>query len=194
MRRVRPRERQACRGMPGMLSVFMLLFLLMAVPTLRGQVASDGAPAGEVIASDGFAEALLPEIGWRQAVLGRRLPEGTVIATWLDARAELELAGARLQLEPLTHVRVEHLGQNAAELSLQTGVVTVLTEGAAVVLTAGESSLRITEGRARLSREAVSLESGTAELARPGEASVPLEAGDYRRLIREGFGGIFSDP
>lgn len=178
----------------GVLGVFMLLFSLVAAPALRAQLASEGAPAGEVTASDGFAEALLPEVGWRQAVLGRPLPAGTVITTWLDGTVEFDLAGAQLQLDPLSHLTVKQPGPETARVSLQTGVVTVMTEDSAVELGVGEDTVHISEGRARVSRESVVLEYGAAEVRRPGEAPVPLEAGAEELLRREAFRRIFSDP
>jgi len=43
----------------------------------------------EVQQTSGFAEALLENLGWRQAVIGRQLPAGSAVTSWLDAEAKL---------------------------------------------------------------------------------------------------------
>jgi hypothetical protein len=82
----------------------------------------------QVDKSQGAAEALIPGLGWRRAVLGRALPEESVVTTWLDAGVTIARAGLSLDLPPLTHLTVVSGAADNPVLSLDAGSVTVRCE------------------------------------------------------------------
>lgn len=170
------------------------LVLLAAASALGAQSAV--APAFEVQESSGFVEALLPELGWRQAVIGRQLPAGSEVTAWLDARATLGYGDTVLTLEPLSLLRVLAVGSDLVRVSLLSGGVKVQTAALACELEFRGMVIRLEKGTAVLSDETLSVQEGTVTVNGAQDKPMPLTAGTSIRLVSAPTGPVFpaSDP
>jgi hypothetical protein len=157
---------------------------LLVVPATAQNPA---AQAAQVAGSSGTAEALIPDVGWRQAVLGRVLPVGSILTCWIDSSVEVEVGSAAFVLQSLSHAEIASVSEQQIELRLSAGALDVTTEGTEVLIrlasigggTAGESTMVVlVEGEARVTTTAVMLTSGSARVNMSGEEAVELAAGD----------------
>jgi hypothetical protein len=149
----------------------------------------------EVRQSQGFVEALLSDQGWRQAVVGRQLPAGAVLTSWIDASATVAYQDSVLTVEPLTHLTVLEVGTDLVRLSLEAGGLKVQSpslaweirfrglairlKGAAAIT---DGTLTVTEGSAEVS----------AEASAAGRAPVKLAAGRSVDLLARQAGPVFT--
>lgn len=156
--------------------------------------AAASAQVLEVLESRGFAETRIPAVGWRQAVVGRQLPEGSTATTWLAARAVLAFPGVRLELGELTHLRVLALESGAVRLSLTAGSLVLESEGTRLEVEFGGAVLRLENGTAEISGDVLKLISGTAVLSGAGPSPRILEAGTVLRLSERRIGSVFPRP
>jgi hypothetical protein len=172
----------------------IVLVLLAAVSPLGAQSAV--IPAFEVQESSGFVEALLPEVGWRQAVIGRQLPAGSEVTAWLDARATLGYGDTLLTLEPFSLLKVEAVGTDLVRVSLLCGGVKVQTAALACELEFRGMVIRIEKGTAVLSDETLTVQEGTVIVNGARDKPMPLTAGTSMPLISAPNGPVFpaSDP
>jgi uncharacterized cupin superfamily protein len=152
--------------------------------TAAGQIA-------QVASSTGTAEAFIPDVGWRQAVLGRVLPVGSTLTCWIDSSAEVEAGEATFILSGLSHAELTSVSSERVELILSAGSLKVMTAGTEVLIrvrgtagsTAEESTIVIlVNGEAHVTSTEVVLTSGSARVDAPREETVELVAGDQFSL------------
>jgi hypothetical protein len=171
----------------------------LAAPAAFGQAAAGQAPPGpvfEVQESSGFVEALLPDLGWRQAVIGRQLPAGSVVTSWIDARATLSYGDSVLTLEPFTHLGFAAIGNDVVRLTLLAGGVKVKTAALACELEYKGMVVRIENGTATISDATVSVQEGTVTVTGAQDKPLIVAAGSSIGLTARREGPVFSaaDP
>jgi hypothetical protein len=174
--------------------VVIAMILLGAASSLGAQAAA--APGFEVQESSGFVEALLPELGWRQAVIGRQLPAGAVVTAWTDARATIGYGDSVLTLEPFSHLGVLAVGNDLVRVSLLSGGVKVQTASLACEVEFRGMVIRIEKGTAVLSDEALSVQDGTVTVTGAQDKPIIVPAGTSLLLITRPEGPVFpsTDP
>jgi hypothetical protein len=174
-------------------AVAALLFVAVAA-ALAAQASP--VPAFEVQQSSGFVEALLPDLGWRQAVIGRQLPAGSVITSWIDAAATLAFADTVLTLEPMSHLGVAAVGSDLVRLSMASGGVKVQTAAVVVELEVRGFVIHIENATAVLSDGTLRVEAGTVVVNGAQNGPMPVAAGSSIQLLASPEGPVFpvSDP
>jgi hypothetical protein len=173
----------------------VIAFLLTAA---AASLAAQAAPvsAFEVQQSSGFVEALLPDLGWRQAVIGRQLPAGSVVTSWIDAAATLAFGDAVLTLEPLSHLGVVAVGSDVVRVSLISGGVKVQTAAVACELEFRGFVIRVEHATVVLSDETLRVEAGSAIVNGARSGPMPVPAGSSLLLLSPPEGPVFpaSEP
>jgi hypothetical protein len=174
--------------------VVIAMILLRAASSLGAQAAA--APGFEVQESSGFVEALLPELGWRQAVIGRQLPAGAVVTAWIDARATIGYGDSVLTLEPFSHLGVVAVGNDLVRVALLSGGVKVQTATLACEVEFRGLVIRVEKGTAILSDETLSVQDGTVTVTGAQDKPIAVPAGTSILLITRPEGPVFpsSDP
>jgi hypothetical protein len=147
-------------------------------------------PDGEVQSAEGFAEILLPDVGWRQAVLGRRVPSGSTLTTWSDAELSIALLDNSVSMGSFSLLRVVQLG-DTTRLVAPAGIVTVNAGESGVELDYRGTQVLARSAEFELVHGALEVILGTVVLrdARGRERS--LIAGESLRLLREAAAPIF---
>ncbi len=168
------------------------LLLAGACGYLSAQAAT--VPALEVQQSSGFVEALLPDLGWRQAVIGRQLPAGSVVTSWIDAAATITFADTVLTLEPFSHLGVVAVGRDAVKLSLVSGGITIQTAAVVCELAFRDLVIRIQNATVVLSDETLRVEAGSVEVDGARKGPVPVAAGSSVKLLSPPEGPVFPGP
>jgi hypothetical protein len=170
------------------------LALFAAASSVGAQAAA--VPAFEVQESTGFVEALLPDLGWRQAVIGRQLPAGSVVTTWIGARATIVSGDSVLTLEPFSHLGVLAVGSDLVRISLLSGGVKVQSATLACELEFRGMVIHIEKGTAVLSDETLSVQEGTVIVNGAQDKPMAVSAGTSILLITAPSGPVFpaSDP
>jgi len=147
----------------------------------------------ELSSSKGYAEALLPSVGWRQAVIGRRLPAGSVLITWTGAEARMEYEGSSLSLGPLSRLEVRGIGADSislslteGELSIAAGSLSVEVEYRGVRVSTKGGGLRIADGK-------IAVDSGAVLIEGYAASPVTLSAGSRLELFERKRGSVFED-
>jgi len=168
-------------------SAVLLALLVAGCPTLFSQ-------ALEVMESSGYVETLLPSVGWRQAVVGRQLPEGAVLAAWLDANARVDFQGSTLAVGPLSRVLIRSLQTGQVQLSLTAGAVSVTSVNTAFEVEYRGSLIRVEKGAFDLADGVLRPQSGTVTVSEPGSPVRTLGPGEYLDLLSRKTGPVFSDP
>ena len=139
--------------------------LRLAVALLCGAVSLS---AQQLVVSESVSqvEVLLPDRGWRRAVLGRVIPSGSVITTWLDSEMMLGQPGVDLRLMSLGHLVVESMTETALELRLTAGALWVDVVDTAVRITVANRGYTITTTGARFSidNRAIAIETGEVQV------------------------------
>ena len=145
----------------------------------------------EVQQSNGFVEALLANLGWRQAVVGRQLPAGAVVTSWLAASATLGYNDSVVTVEQLTHLTVLDVGPAAVRLSLESGGLKVDSGGVVYEIQFRGMVIHIENGSAVLRDGALTAESGRVVVngARDGPMEVPAGATVF--LLSPAEGPVF---
>jgi hypothetical protein len=173
-------------------TAFVLAVLMLgAVVTQSGVAQALGEVPLSVTASSGRSEVRLPETGWRRSVIGRPVPDGSVLTTWTASRVTVEGNGLRFGLEAISHVEVARSDERT-ELTLSAGTLTVQSEDTVVVLVRPrDASLRSNgfvriEGssvRFRVTTSTLELEEGKLTVTRPDGSTVMPEAGTAHSLL-----------
>jgi hypothetical protein len=154
----------------------MLFFFASGVCALWPQ-------ALEVQESSGFVEARIPQVGWRQAVIGRQLPVESVAASWLGARARMEYRGCFVTLGSLGHLAVERLEENLVRLSLAAGSLQVQTGDTACEIGFRGLTVTLRGGSIEINDGLLRVREGTATVSAPGEAPVTAGTGATLSLL-----------
>ncbi|HTP57443.1 MAG TPA: hypothetical protein VMM82_00910, partial [Spirochaetia bacterium] len=100
----------------------------MATSILLAGLATLGAQQEQVLEvqqSNGFVEALIGNLGWRQAVIGRQIPTGSVVTSWLGAAAKMGYQDTLVSIDQLTHFTVLDVEPALVRLSVESGSITV---------------------------------------------------------------------
>ncbi len=144
----------------------------------------------EIAESRGYAEALLPSIGWRQAVIGRRLPAGSILSAWIGAEARMEYEGASLVLGPMGRLEVREIGADSiylvlteGELTVDAGPMRVAVEYRGVRASTEGGALRIADGT-------IAVDSGAVLVEGYAGAPVALESGARLDLFERKKGAV----
>lgn len=169
--------------------VVIAMIVLGAASSLGAQASAP--PGFEVQESSGFVEALLPELGWRQAVIGRQLPAGAVVTAWTDARATLSYGDIVLALEPFSHLGVVAVGTDLVRVSLLSGGVKVQTATVACEVEFRGLVIRVEKGTAVLSDERLSVQDGTVTVTGAQDKPIVVPAGTSILLITRPEGPVF---
>ncbi|TVR31952.1 MAG: hypothetical protein EA404_08795 [Spirochaetaceae bacterium] len=137
-------------------------------------------PAFEVIASSGQTEVLIPGQGWRRAVVGRLIPAGSIVTTWVDADATIGVSGVEVQISPLTHLTIQTNDQ-LVETVLETGGLVVRVDRIhpariVVVMPAQEYRIEASNAQFAIDRRAIVVSQGEVRVSRSRSPEVVLEA------------------
>lgn len=139
------------------------------------------AGAQQLVVSDSIAQAevLLPELGWRRAVLGRAIPTGSVVTTWIDSEVALEQQGVDLRLVSLGHLIVESTTEDALDLRLTAGSLQVDTSEVSLRITLTSRGHTITTEGARflIDTRRIAIETGNVRVDL-ADVPVPIELSD----------------
>jgi len=164
---------------------------MLAVVFFAGASSLLESQALEVQQSSGFVEVLLPDLGWRQAVLGRQLPPDAVVTSWLDASARFTFGGSVVTLGPLSHLRILSVGKDLVRLSLQAGTVTVESSSPACEIEFRGLTVRIEQGNVVLTDGVLSVKAGTALLQGAQDQPLTLGPGSTISLLAQPVGPVF---
>ena len=150
----------------------------------------------EVQESSGFVEALLQDLGWRQAVIGRQLPAGSVVTSWIDARATLSFGDTVLTLEPFTHLGFTAIGSDVVQLAIIAGGVKVQTAAVPCELDYRGLTVRIEKGTATISDATLSVQEGTVTVTGMQDKPMTVPPGSSIGLTARQEGPVFTtaDP
>ena len=173
--------RLAARHLGWMLAV--MLFAGVS-PVMEGQ-------ALEVQQSTGFVEVLLPDLGWRQAVLGRQLPPDAVVTSWLGAGTRLTYGGSVVTLGSFSHLRIVSVGKELVSLSLQAGAVTVETSTPPCEIEFRGLTVRLEQGSVTLTDGALKVLTGTAVVKGAQDQPLTFGPGSTFSLLTQPSGPVF---
>ncbi len=165
------------------------LVLLACASALSAQAAP--VPALEVQQSKGFVEALLPDLGWRQAVIGRQLPTGSVVTSWIDAGATLGFGDSVLTLEPLSDLGVLAVGSANVRVSLLSGGVTVKTGAVVCELEFRRMVIRVEKATVVLRDGNLIVQEGNVMVSGAQDKPMPIAAGRSILLLSSPEGPVF---
>ena len=168
----------------------LVLLLACGASALWGQAAD--TPVLEVQQSTGFVEVLLPELGWRQAVIGRQVPAGSVMTAWLDATARLAYGDSILTLDQLSHVKVIDISASLIRLSVEAGGITIEVPTTACEIEFRGMVIRVEKGKASLGDDSLAVQSGSAVVQGAGPQPLPVAAGAKIALLSPAAGPIFA--
>lgn len=164
----------------------LVVALLASAPCLFAQV-----QVLEVRESSGYAEALLPTSGWRQAVVGRQLPAGSIVTTWQDARTRLDYQGDTVEVGPLTHLRVLSLEQSLVRLVLTEGSISVEAGFTAFELEYRGIRIRVEKGALSLASGALTVKSGSVFMTESNAEQRVVAEGATISLLSRQTGPVF---
>jgi len=169
----------------------LLRLALAAWMGLAGATMALHAQSLEVQASSGTVEALLPELGWRQAVVGRPLPADTILTSWIDSTARAGIGDSTCSVGPLTHLRVVAVSDQLVQLALQAGSVTVETGGLSYEIEFRGVTIHLQGGAASVSDGVLTLTTATAVVSGVSAQPLPLKPGAVLDLLARNEGPVF---
>jgi hypothetical protein len=165
--------------------------LLAAIAALVAQAAA--AQAIEISSSEGYAESLVPSVGWRQAVVGRQLPEGSIVATWAAAKAEMGYLGAKVSLGPLSRLEIASVGADSVGLRLTEGSLGIAASGLRFEIDYRGARISIQGGEIVLADGSIEVVSGIASVEGYALGIVAVPAGTSLNLLLKKTGPVFGD-
>jgi hypothetical protein len=145
----------------------------------------------EVQQSTGFVEAFLADLGWRQAVVGRQLPAGAVVTSWIGATARMSYGDSLVTVSQLTHLTVLAVGPEAVRLSVESGGLSVDSANLVYEIVFRGMVVRITRGTIAFNDGTLSVQSGNVEVDGAQERPVMVPAGTSLDLISSPTGPVF---
>ena len=145
----------------------------------------------EVEQSSGFVEALLANLGWRAAVVGRQLPPASVLTSWVGATAKLSYADSIITVGQLTHLTVLELGTGLVRISLEAGDIRVDTSTVTYELQFRDFAVRIEKGAVILSDGILTVESGSVQLNAAQNGPMRVVPGSPMDLLSSAQGPVF---
>jgi hypothetical protein len=147
----------------------------------------------EVALAEGTAEVSIPGVGWRRAVLGRRLVAESVVATWRDARVLVSRGETTVEIGPVSHLGILGIDDELLWIRFDAGSLMVETqEGIIVDLPVRESRLRSPRGAtfSATTRE-LSVITGSVLLEVTGIGVTEITAGQRVSLVPHDLEPIF---
>ena len=165
--------------------------LLLALALTAGGPALLPAQSFEVQQSSGFVEALLPDLGWRQAVVGRQLPPDSLLTSWLASNATFTYGDSTCTVGPLSHLRILAVTDQLARLSLTAGSITVQTSRLPFEIEFRGVTVRIEQGTASISDGVLTLSSGSAVVNGARDAPLAVSPGAVIPLLSRSDGPVF---
>jgi hypothetical protein len=145
----------------------------------------------EVQQSTGFVEAFLADLGWRQAVVGRQLPAGAVVTSWIGATARMSYGDSLVTVSQLTHLTVLAVGPEAVRLSVESGGLSVDSANLVYEIEFRGLVVRVTKGTIAFNDGTLSVQSGNVEVVGAQERPVMVPAGTSLDLISSPTGPVF---
>jgi hypothetical protein len=162
------------------------LIMLLACAGLGGQ-------ALEVMESTGFVEVNLPTTGWRQAVVGRQIPAGSTLTSWLSAGARMEYKGSVVKIGSGTYARITAVETDAVRISLVSGSLSIDAPGpVAYEVEIRGMTIRIEAGSADVGADTISARGGKVTLSGRGDDTILLPEGGSVSLTEELRGPVFA--
>lgn len=152
----------------------LLLCAVLGIATPRVTAQTPGFAITQAVNQ---GEVRLPGIGWRRAVVGRTLPSGSVLTSWVASRIVAESESLTLFIGPLSYVDVASV-LDPAQVTVRAGEIRVQTE-ASIEVDVVRNGYRLS-GRDvdfTLSRDRLVVDRGTLVVARPGNEPLPVAAG-----------------
>ncbi len=147
--------------------------------------------APEVLESSGYVEVQLPTVGWRQAVVGRQLPAGSVVTAWRDARATIDYGGDTVTVGPLTHLKVQAVDGPRVQLALTEGSITVAAAAAEFEVVYRGIQVHVEKGAFSLVDGSLAVASGQVTVTEPGAKARTVAAGSRLQLLQRRSGPVF---
>jgi hypothetical protein len=169
----------------------MRRLFLAALAALLAQ--SLAALSIEVSSSAGYAESLVPSVGWRQAVVGRQLPEGSVVAAWKGARAEMDYLGSRISLGSLGHLEVLSIGPESVGLRLTEGSLSVTAAGLRFTIEYRGFRISLEGGELSLADGILAVASGSVAVEGYSSRPLALATGSRLDLLARVTGPVLGD-
>ena len=164
---------------------------MLAIVLFAGASSILECQALEVQQSSGFVEVLLPDLGWRQAVLGRQLPPEAVVTSWLGASARLSYGGSVVTLGPLSHLRILSVTRELVGLSLQAGTMTVESSTPACEIEFRGLTVRLEQGSVSLTDGILRVLTGTAVVKGAQDQPLTFGQGSIFSLLMQPSGPVF---
>jgi len=168
--------------------LFMTMFaagsMLLVVPGAFSQ-------AFEVQASSGYVEALLPALGWRQAVVGRQVPADSVVTAWQDAKAEMDYQGDSVTVGSFTHLRVLSVEADRVRLSLTSGSVTIKSTTASFELDFRGTVVQVEKGAATVTDGVLTVATGDVRVVEKNAQPHVVQPGETLSLLSRQTGSVF---
>lgn len=168
--------------------------LTLAAAVLLAGLASLGAQQEQVLEvqqSSGFVEALIGNLGWRQAVIGRQMPAGSVVTSWIGAAAKMSYRDTLVSMEQFTHFTVLDVEPALVRLSVESGSVRVDCPTTAYELEFRGMVIRVEKGSAILNDGVLSAESGSVVVNGAQDQPLSVAPGTSIDLLKKSFGPIF---
>lgn len=169
-----------------------MLFVLVlgAVSSMLSAQAAD-VQTMEVQQSGGFVEVLLPDLGWRQAVIGRQVPAGSVLTSWTGASALIGYGNCVVALQQFSHLTVLSLSSSLIRLSLESGGIGIEAPNSACEIQFRGMVIRIENGKAVLSDGVLRVQSGSVVVSGARAQPLPVAAGEALSLLAQPTGPVF---
>lgn len=171
----------------------LVLLGFFAVPMSLGGQEQPMEVIAEIALAEGTAEVSVPGVGWRRAVLGRRLGAESVVATWRDARVLLSRGETSVEIGPVSHLGVLGTEDGLLWVRFDAGSLAVETqEGIVVDVPVRESRLRSTGGAqfSATTRE-LSVITGSVFLEVTGTGVTEVTAGQRVSLVPHDLEPVF---
>jgi hypothetical protein len=169
------------------------LVLLMAAAAAALSAQAADVQLMEVQQSSGFVEVLLPEVGWRQAVIGRQVPAGSVLTSWTEASAKVGYGDSIVTIDQLSHVKILSLTGPLIRLSVEAGGIEIETPTAAFEIEYRGMVVRIEKGKAVLSDGSLTVQSGSVVVSGARRDPLPVAAGTTFSLLSPLAGPVFGN-
>jgi hypothetical protein len=165
--------------------------LLLAAVAFAASAQTAETQLMEVQQSSGFVEVLLPDLGWRQAVVGRQVPADAVMTSWIDASAKVGYGDSVLTVQPLTHLKVLSVSSALIRLFLESGGVEIDAASMTYEIEFRGMVVRIEKGKAALSDGMLAVQSGSVVVNGAQARPLPVEAGRSLSLLSRPAGAVF---
>ncbi|MFW6253078.1 MAG: hypothetical protein ACOC4F_04025 [bacterium] len=163
-----------------MTSWFRLVLFGTALMTI-----SSNLDALEVVQSQGQAEILVDDIGWRRAVIGRTISDDTVLSTWVSSNIIAEGDGLQIRMQPLSIATISQVSPSVA-INLRAGALRIMVESGnefPVTVRVDGFTIRSSAAEFELTRRSVSVVEGSVEVVDGADRNFTVEAPDQYSFV-----------